>query len=51
MKYGKEWGGWTSKLVQGTHVCCVWKSVRVGCPGWGRLLQYVHFDVADGCVC
>ena len=19
--------------------------------GWGGLLQYVHFDVADGCVC
>lgn len=45
MKYGEEWGGWTSKLLQGTHVCCLWKSVRVG---WDRLLQYVHFNVADG---
>lgn len=26
MKYGEEWGGWTSKLLQGTHVCCL---------GWG----------------
>ena len=28
-KYGEEWGGWFSKLVQGTHGRGFWRSIRM----------------------
>ena len=28
-KYGEEWRGWFSKLVQGTHGCGFWRSIRM----------------------
>ena len=33
MKYGEEWGGWSTKLIQGTNGCDLWKSIRMGWVG------------------
>ena len=33
MKYGEEWGGWSTKLSQGTNGCDLWKSIKMGWVG------------------
>ena len=45
MKYGEEWGGWTSKQVKGTNGHSLWRSIRTG---WDIFLNYVQFSVGDG---
>ena len=30
LKFGEEWGGWTSKLGRGVHGCGLWRSIRMG---------------------
>ena len=27
LKFGEDWGGWTSKLGRGVHECGLWKSI------------------------
>ena len=30
LKFGEEWGGWTSKLGRRVHGCSLWRSIRMG---------------------
>ena len=30
LKFGEEWGGWTSKLGRGAHGCDLWRSIWMG---------------------
>ncbi|XP_023927687.1 uncharacterized protein LOC112039077 [Quercus suber] len=45
LKFGEEWGGWTSKLGRGVHRCGLCKSIRMG---WEVFHKNVHFKVGVG---
>ena len=38
LKFRVEWGGWTLKLVRGSHGCGLWKSIRMR---WDKFLLYI----------
>lgn len=40
IKYGVDWGGWTTKQVQRTHGRSLWKRIRVG---WARFSTHKVF--------
>ena len=44
-KFGEEWGGWTSKLGRGAHVCGLWRSIRMG---WEEFRKNIRFVVGVG---
>ena len=45
LKFRVEWGGWTLKLVRGSHGCGLWKSIRMV---WEKFLQNILFDEKNG---
>ena len=45
LKFGEEWGGWTSKLERGVHGCALWRTIR---KGWEAFSKNIHFKVGMG---
>ena len=45
LKFIKEWGGWNTKAVWGTHGRGLWKSIKMI---WYRFLLNIKFDVNLG---
>ena len=45
MKFGEEWGGWSSKLGRGVYGCGLWRSIR---KGWEVFSKHIRFEVGMG---
>ncbi|XP_050277959.1 uncharacterized protein LOC126719454 [Quercus robur] len=45
LKFGEEWGGWSSKLGKGVHRCGLWRSIR---KGWEVFSKCIRFEVGVG---
>ena len=45
LKFGEEWGGWSSKLGRGVHGYGLWRSIR---KGWEVFSQHIRFEVGVG---
>ena len=45
LKFGEEWGGWTSKLDRGVHGCGLWRSIRMGLKVFSK---NIRFEVGVG---
>ncbi|KAL0011483.1 hypothetical protein SO802_006591 [Lithocarpus litseifolius] len=41
LKFGEEWGGWTSKLDREVHGCGLWRSIRMG---WEVFSENIRFE-------
>ena len=45
MKFGEEWGGWSSKLGRCVHECGLWRSIR---KGWEVFSKHIRFELGVG---
>ena len=45
LKFGEEWGEWSSKLGRGVHRCGLWRSI---CMGWEDFSKNIRFEVGVG---
>ena len=45
LKFGEEWGGWTSKLGRGVHGCGLWRNIRMR---WEEFSKNIRFVVGVG---
>ena len=41
LKFGEEWGGWTSKLGRGVHECGLWRGICIGWEDFSKNTQFV----------
>lgn len=45
MKFGEEWGGWSSKLGRGVYGCGLWRSIQ---KSWEVFSKYIRFEIGMG---
>ena len=40
LKFGEDWGGWTSKLGRGGHSCGLWRRIQMDWEVFNKNVQY-----------
>ena len=45
LKFGEEWGGWTSKLGRGVHGCGLWRGIHMD---WEAFRKNTQFEIRVG---
>ena len=45
VKYGSEWGGWCTRLVNGPYGVGLWKYIS---QGWPSFPSHILYDIGDG---
>ena len=45
VKYGYEWGGWCTRLVNGPNGVGLWKNIS---RGWPTFSHHILYDIGDG---